>query len=78
MWLSTMSMCNTTDLSPYADAELQAFTRGMVKNGIYVCMDHLRALDGYRQGAELAHLIISREVCTPLAQRGGHQNCQIT
>ena len=54
-----------TSLCPYVDTELQVFTRGMVNNGNYVCMDNLSALDGYWQGSELAHMIISREVCTP-------------
>lgn len=36
----------------------------MFKNSGYVYMDHLQALDSYRQEAELthAHLIISQEV----------------
>ena len=36
--------------------------RGMVKNDNYVYMDHLSALDSYQQEADLAHLIISRDV----------------
>ena len=37
------------------------FTWGIVKNLNYVHMDHLSALDGYWQGADVAHLIVSRE-----------------
>ena len=38
-------------LYPYfVDAELQVYTRGMVKDGKYVYMDHLVALDGNKQG----------------------------
>ena len=39
----------------------------MVKNSGYVYMDHLHALDSYRQGSDLNQLIISQEVYTPLS-----------
>ena len=52
-----------TDLSySLIDSELQVFTRGMVKNNVYVYMEHLRALDSFRQAADLSHLIITQEV----------------
>ena len=57
-----------TDLSYYLiHSELQVFTRGMVKNNVYVYMEHLRALDSFRQAADLSHLIITQEVHTPLS-----------
>ena len=42
-------------------------TRGMVKNNVYIYMEHLGALDSFRQVVDLNHLIISEEVYTPLS-----------
>ena len=42
-----MLVCNISDLSTYADAELQVFTRGMVKHSNYMYMDYLSGLNGY-------------------------------
>ena len=39
----------------------------MVKNNYYIYMEHLRALDSFRQVVDLNHLIISEEVHTPLS-----------
>ena len=39
----------------------------MVKNRDYVYMDHLRALDSYRQRSDPSMLVISQEVYTPLS-----------
>ena len=42
----------------------------MVKNNVYIYMEHLRALDSFRQVVDMNNLIIAKEVHTPLSLSG--------